>query len=161
MSKVLSQKTNLSVFSTDLFDHGYGMPGINFLHVLAPGMSVASIVTNPPFALGLEFCLRGIWHLETTYPRISCLALLLPVHFMGSSVRYERLFSTRPPQHIIVVSNRMVLEWYDGDVFIKRSSVNFNHAWFVWDTSCNHHSTKMHWGVADPCSTAVQWRKKT
>lgn len=128
---------NYQVFATDLYDCGYSSHATrDFLTAKLPSRSIKSIVTNPPYAMALEFALRGIHHMCNSGVRL--VALLLPIHFMGSSLRYNELFTKHKPSKVIVISNRMKTE--------AGSSFNFNHAWFVW--THNPLSTHLVWDMA-------------
>ena len=137
MAKVLIAAGS-EVYSTDLFDHGYGDIGGDFLTAPLPE-GIRSVVTNPPFFLALEFVERGLYWMEQG--KTEFLALLLPIHFAGSLKRWDRLFSHpgKRPSKVLVISNRMVLTGADG----KRHSSNFNHCWYVWEKS--KHNTQLSW----------------
>lgn len=56
ISKVLVER-NLSVYSTDLIDRGYGISGIDFLQ---SGTQYPVVITNPPFYLAEEFIRKAL-----------------------------------------------------------------------------------------------------
>ena len=83
---------------------------------------------------------RGWEHLDQD---VRILALLLPMHWVGSEDRYKRIFSRRPPSQQLVISNRMSGVGRDG----KKYTNNFNHCWFLWQAEY-FGPTTIHWALA-------------
>jgi len=54
------EETGLTVYSSDLFDRGYGHTGVDFLTTKVRPKA-KTIITNPPFDIGKEFCNRALW----------------------------------------------------------------------------------------------------
>lgn len=150
MVNALRKKGN-TVVGSDI--HGYGQFNViaDFLTTRLPGLErPKAIVTNPPFARGVEFVERGLFHM--LHSGVEFLALLMAVHWMGSEDRYDKIFSgPNRPSRIIVISNRMVMPTLaDG----KRRTHNFNHAWYIW-----HPRPKTRTGYNPP--TSITWAMAT
>lgn len=120
MSEVL-KRTGAEVYSSDLYDRGYGESGIDFLD---SNRRASNIVTNPPFHSAEEFvhaCMNQASHK---------FALLLRLAFLESAARQERVFAKYPPTRVWVFSERIT--FYPRGA--KRAgSGTTAYAWFVWD----------------------------
>lgn len=131
MSEVL-KSTGCEVWSTDLYDRGYGEAGIDFLDC---GATCDNIVTNPPFHSAEEFVHSAM---EKTSKKF---ALLLRLAFLESAARQERVFAIYPPTRIWVFSERIT--FYPKNA--KRAgSGTTAYAWFVWDKE-NLGETQLQW----------------
>jgi hypothetical protein len=73
MSRVL-EKTGEPVLSSDLYERGYGEPGIDFLRA---GRSADNVITNPPYNCAEGFVASGVKHIRRKF------ALLLRLAFLG------------------------------------------------------------------------------
>lgn len=120
MSEVLAL-TGQEVISSDLYDRGYGEPGIDFLR--AEGRA-ANVVTNPPYHSAEGFLARG---LEVADCKV---ALLLRLAFLEGSNRQRTIFSQTPPARVWVFSERIT--FYPKGVQ-RAGSGTVAYAWFVWD----------------------------
>ena len=120
MSKVL-EETGQPVRSTDLYDRGYGTPGVDFLTAQS---GADNIVTNPPFNCAEGFVASG-------FANAKCkLALLLRLAFLEGANRANTIFKTSPPSRVWVFSERIT--FYPSGVKPKGSGTTA-YAWFVWD----------------------------
>lgn len=120
MSRVL-EDTGASVFSSDLFDRGYGESNLDFL---TPTRTAANIITNPPYNCAEGFVASGIEHADQKF------ALLLRLAFLEGANRANTIFSKHPPARVWVFSERIT--FYPSGVEPKGSGTTA-YAWFVWD----------------------------
>ena len=120
MSRVL-QQTGQPVYSSDLYDHGYGDVGIDFLQTTR---SAANIVTNPPFNSAEGFVAKALKQAERKF------ALLLRLAFLEGGNRHDTIFAVRPPSRVGVFSERIT--FYPPGVEVKGTGTTA-YAWFVWD----------------------------
>ncbi len=133
MSTVL-EETGCQVPSSDLFDRGYGTPGIDFLNTTK---NVDNVVTNPPYNCAEGFVKTG---LSITNQKF---ALLLRLAFLEGANRAQTIFSKTPPSRVWVFSERIT--FYPKNA-VKKGSGTTAYAWFVWDKNA-------------PANTELQWLK--
>ncbi|HTV33077.1 MAG TPA: hypothetical protein VME69_08235 [Methylocella sp.] len=120
MSEVLAT-TGRTVISSDLYEHGFGEPGIDFLD----NEGVASnIITNPPYNSAEGFVASGIAKAEKKF------ALLLRLAFLEGANRANTIFTRHPPSRVWVFSERIT--FYPAGAEVKGSGTTA-YAWFVWD----------------------------
>lgn len=117
------EELGVKVYSTDLIDHDYGTPGIDFL---ATDTLVAPvIITNPPYKYALEFVEHS---LELGAERV---CMFLKLTFL-EGVKRQRLFQKYPPHTVAVFTKRIqVARNGDPEMFKKSSAACY--AWFIWD----------------------------
>lgn len=122
MSEVL-KATGCNVISTDLYDHGYGETGVDFIgeHLIRP--SPLAIVTNPPFVDAGEF-IRQAWSYN---PEKFC--LLMKLSALEGMARSKLLHETGLSR-VWVFRNRIQLT-RNGEA--ARGSGMIAFAWYVWD----------------------------
>ncbi|MEN2765737.1 NAD(P)-dependent oxidoreductase [Ornithinibacillus xuwenensis] len=124
ISEVLT-KHGYKVYSSDLFDRGYGEPGIDFLKVSEKNVvPFSSIITNPPYKIAKEFVEKS---LEVTDDKV---AMLLKLNFLESVNRYG-MFKSTPLKHVFVFSKR--LTFYEPNSEKKGKSGVLAYAWYVWE----------------------------
>jgi len=131
MSKVLKAGGN-QVHSSDLYDWGYGLPGVDFVQ---SQRKINNIVTNPPFSLAEQFAAVGLRLAQRK------LALFLRLAFLEGQGRAARLFSVNPPTRVWVFSERPTL-YYEGARYTSHGKMAF--AWFVWEKGATQETT-LHW----------------
>lgn len=128
ISEVLKEKGH-KVLSTDLIDRGYisGKGGMDFLKTsINPGYSF-DIVTNPPYKLAEQF-IDHAHHLGA-----GKVAMLLRLAFLEGVGRRDRLFASRPPARVWVMSKRPTL-WHGADPAGRKTTGGATaYAWFVWE----------------------------
>jgi len=122
MSAVL-QTTGNDVYSSDLYNRGYGDSGLDFLK---SSRTADNIVTNPPFNSAEDFVLQAEKLARKKY------AFLLRLAFLEGGSRQKRIFNITPPSRVWVFSERIT--FYPRDAEIKGSGTTA-YAWFVWDKS--------------------------
>ena len=122
MSAVL-QTTGNAVYSSDLYDRGYGDSGLDFLKSTR---NADNIITNPPFNSAEDFVLQAGKLARKKY------AFLLRLAFLEGRSRQNRIFNVTPPSRVWVFSERIT--FYPRDAEIKGSGTTA-YAWFVWDKS--------------------------
>lgn len=120
MSRVF-EETGSKVFSSDLYDRGYGESGLDFL---APERKGDNIVTNPPYNCAEGFVASVVKHSRRKF------ALLLRLAFLEGANRANTIFSKIPPARVWVFSERIT--FYPKGVDPKDSGTTA-YAWFVWD----------------------------
>jgi hypothetical protein len=131
MSRVLEQVSQ-RVFSSDLYERGYGESGQDFL---APTRSADNIITNPPYNCAEGFVASGVRHARRKF------ALLLRLAFLEGANRANTIFAHIPPSRVWVFSERIT--FYPVGVERKGSGTTA-YAWFVWDKNA-HSGTELKW----------------
>lgn len=97
---------------------------------VGPGFDEApdSIITNPPYELGTEFCEHALKLME---PVGGMVAMLMRTDFDHAKSR-THLFRDCPAfAKKVVLTKRIV--WFEPEPGSKGKSPSFNHAWFIWD----------------------------
>ncbi len=131
MSRVL-EETGRPVFSSDLYDRGYGESNIDFLNATEQS---DNIVTNPPYNCAEGFVANGVGLARQKF------ALLLRLAFLEGANRANTIFSRTPPSRVWVFSERIT--FYPAGVKPKGSGTTA-YAWFVWDKSAKN-GTELRW----------------
>jgi hypothetical protein len=122
ISKVLEQN-GFKVYSSDLFDRGYGDVGVDFLSTYK---KVDNIITNPPYKLAQEFVEHALKNADKK------VAMLLKLNFLEGVKRYN-MFKSTPLKHVLVFSKR--LTFYEGTLEKTKRSGVLAYAWYVWEKS--------------------------
>lgn len=133
MSRVF-EESGAKVFSSDLYDRGYGESGLDFL---SPTRTADNIITNPPYNCAEGFVASGV---KTANKKF---ALLLRLAFLEGSNRANTIFAKSPPARVWVFSERIT--FYPSGVEPKGSGTTA-YAWFVWDKDA-------------PGTTQLKWLK--
>jgi len=120
MSEVI-KSNGYDVYSSDLWDRGYGDSGVDFTKA---NKKFDNIITNPPFHSAEEFVFRGLANSKNK------LALLLRLAFLESGKRQLQIFKSNPPSKVWVFSERIT--FYPKDA-VRKGSGTTAYAWFVWD----------------------------
>jgi hypothetical protein len=131
MSRVL-ERNGAFVWSTDLFDRGYGQEhGRSFLDTTLPRPDDTSmnldIVTNPPYSLADEFVEHAI---DLARPRGRRVAMLCRNEWDCSGTIRPHLFGGNPYFALKIVLTKRP-RWIEGSTGNPRH----NYAWYVWDFS--------------------------
>lgn len=126
LSKVF-EKAGYNVKSTDLFDRGYGVSGVDFL-----GMDNlqwdGDIITNPPYRYAQEFIEKAL----QIIPEGNKVAMFLKIQFLEGK-RRKSLFVHNPPKTIYVSSSRLLCaKNADFASCIKDGGSAVAYAWYVW-----------------------------
>jgi hypothetical protein len=124
ISKVLERELNTKIYSTDLYDRGYGISGIDFLNNNINKLYDV-VITNPPFKYAKEFCLKGIEHTKEG----GMCYMLLRTLFLEGQARYKELFKKYPPKYIYVFSKR--IDCLKNDMPSKYGNAQ-SYSWFCW-----------------------------
>ena len=120
MSRPLEDRIS-NVFSSDLYDRGYGESGIDFLK---SDMKFDNIITNPPYNSAEGFVRSGVRNANSKF------ALLLRLAFLEGANRNKTIFSEIPPSKVWVFSERIT---FYSEGAVKKGSGTTAYAWFVWD----------------------------
>ncbi len=131
MSDVLSQTGN-RIISSDLYNRGYGEPGLDFLTTTR---TADNIVTNPPYNSAEGFVAAGLKASKRKF------ALLLRLAFLEGGNRQRNIFAKCPPARVWVFSERIT--FYPVGVEQKGSGTTA-YAWFVWDKDAPE-GTELKW----------------
>ena len=132
------ERRGYDVTSTDIADHGFGTPGIDFLSCQAVPNGCRSIVTNPPYGdvrslKGQErsalAMLRFVEHaLRLTESAQGQLALLVRFQWIAGK-RASALMSANPFAAVIALTRR--IHWFEmGE---ETNISQHHHAWVVFD----------------------------
>lgn len=131
MSNVLKQHGN-KVYSSDLYDRGYGENGIDFL---TQDKTFDNIVTNPPYNCAEGFVESGVRNSSKKF------ALLLRLAFLEGGNRNRKIFSKTPPSRVWVFSERITFYPENAE---RKGSGTTAYAWFVWDKQASI-QTELKW----------------
>lgn len=110
------------VEASDVHDYGAGFPVRDFLFGPDPE-PVHFTITNPPFRLAEEFIARMARTSEFGF------AVIVRAAFLESVGRYERLFASAPPSHVLQFTERVVM--HKGKLSAAGSTATA-YAWLVW-----------------------------
>ena len=131
MSKVLSQ-TGRRIFSSDLYNRGFGETGLDFL---TSNQRQPNIITNPPFHSAEGFVAQCLKLAEAKF------ALLLRLAFLEGAHRTRTIFHKHPRSRVWVFSERIT--FYPKGAKMAGSGTTA-YAWFVWDKS-QKETTELRW----------------
>ena len=137
MSAVLTAH-RYEVISTDIADHGFGTPGIDFLACRSVPPGCRSIVTNPPYgdtgshkgqARSSSAMLDFVAHALTVTATVrGQLALLVRLQWMAGQ-RAAELLTSGPFAATIILTQR--IQWFEMGEQTNRAQ--HHHAWVVFD----------------------------
>lgn len=127
------------VQAQDLFDHGYGRSGIDFLEYRPNLTSSFDIITNPPYFLATEFVLHSLEIL----PRGCRVAMLLRLQFLEGADRFLRLFSHGELEKVYVSRKRTNCAM-NGD-FSNMKGNAMCYAWFIWRKGYSGYTPTFDW----------------
>jgi hypothetical protein len=133
MSRVF-ETTGNKVFSSDLYERGYGEAGCDFLSAKRKS---DNIITNPPYNCAEGFVARGVQQSRRKF------ALLLRLAFLEGANRANTIFSKHPPSRVWVFSERITFYPKNAE---RKGSGTTAYAWFVWDKDA-------------PSGTELKWFK--
>ncbi len=100
ISKALEEEGKV-VISTDLYDHGYGVAGVDFFTEYTKISN--SVITNPPFGLVNDFIEHA---LDAMLPGTK-MALFLKLQFLEGQDRYAKVFSKKHLKTVYIYSKRV------------------------------------------------------
>lgn len=131
ISKRLLQVTKAHVYSTDLYDRGYGRGGVDFLRANSTPRGANAIITNPPYGDLAEAFIRK--SLDLMQPAEGLVAMFLRNEYDMSSTGRDDLFEGHPAYAMkIAVTKRP--RWIEG----SKGSPRHSYAWYIWDWSEAH-----------------------
>ena len=110
-----------TVHSTDLYNFGYGLSGVDFLN--ANMQKVDAIITNPPYTFAEEF----ISHALTQAPIV---IMLLRLSFLESQGRARGLWKKHIPHRVYVCGKRPSM--YKANYTGEKKGGFVAYAWYVW-----------------------------
>lgn len=115
LSTVLDRE-GFGVYSTDLFDYGFGLPGVDYFAVRTPESTL--VITNPPWNRARE------WIKHSREIGVEKLALLLPTTFFVSATGIAT-FEFWRPRFILPLTWRLDFKNLGRPVLTCQ--------WVVWD----------------------------
>lgn len=141
ISKVLID-AGYKVHSTDLFDRGFGVSGIDFLQTTKMPNNCDTIITNPPYILANEFIL----HAMDILPINGRYFALMNISYLAGIKRYKDIYEKGYLKAIYVYSYR--INCYKNNEN-KGSSSPVNYAWFefspAYANSVVQFTPHIHW----------------
>ena len=106
------------VHASDLRETGFGHGGVDFL-AAPPTPGFDAIITNPPFAIALEFISRAI-------DQAPVVAMLLKSQYWHAQKRVS-IFNQRPPAYVLPLTWRP--DFMDGE---RGGAPTMDVLWTVW-----------------------------
>jgi hypothetical protein len=132
------QRHGYDVTSTDIADHGFGAPGVDFLSCQTVPEGCRAVVTNPPYGdsrslKGQEKSSMAMLHfvdhaLRLTESVQGQLALLVRFQWVAGK-RAAALMSVGPFAAVIALTRR--IQWFNKGADTNISQ--HHHAWVVFD----------------------------
>jgi hypothetical protein len=119
MSRVLWH-TNCTIFSSDIYDRGYG----SVHDIFDIEMMFDNVVTNPPYNIALEIIQKSL----SIVRQKAC--FLVRTAFLESASRFEALYSKNPPNRVYIFSERLSMYPKGYDV---QGGGTTSYSWLVWD----------------------------
>ena len=133
------QRHGYDVTSSDITDHGFGTPGVDFLSCQAVPAGCRALVTNPPYGTNtpshkgqeksstamLRFVNHALWLTGSVQGQ---LALLVRFQWVAGQ-RAAALMSAGPFAAVIALTHR--IQWFDRGHATNISQ--HHHAWVVFD----------------------------
>ena len=133
LSKELD-RLGYKVYSTDLFDRGYGDSGVDFLK--QNEVFQGNTITNPPYKYINDWILKSI-ELSSNKAYIFC-----RIQTIETISRYNKIFKKNPPVWICPFVKR--IQCYRNDNRnLTGSAVCYS--WFIWDNKDYSGETKVKW----------------
>ena len=129
------------VDAADVHDYGFGFPVRDYLFGEPPAL-VDWTIMNPPFRLAEQFIERAV------ATSSAGAAVLVRAAFLEGVGRYERLYATQPPSHVLQFTERVVM--HKGRLAPEGSTATA-YAWLVW---AGGEGTRLEW-IA-PCRRALE-----
>jgi hypothetical protein len=129
------------VIASDIFDYGVGYPVADYL--FSAPFRTHWTITNPPFRLAEQFIKDALKQSSVG------VAMIVRTAFLESVGRYNALFSTVPPTHVLQFSERVVM--HKGKLSEKGSTATA-YCWIVWIKDLN--GTNFDW--ISPCRKQLE-----
>lgn len=117
------KKHGFIVESYDLYDHGYGIIGQDFLK---SAKKTKCFLTNPPYKFALEFVEHAI---RNVMPN-GLVVMFLKIQFLEGKQR-NKFFKKYPPKYVYVNSSRQNCA-KNGDFATYSKAAAICYAWFIW-----------------------------
>lgn len=128
------EEKGIDTYGSDIIDRGWPNTHIldfttatkEELYSFLPSTFV--IVTNPPYKkqLPIIFVNKGLEIL----PNEGKMIMLLPLRFLESQSRYEKIFSKNPPKEIIIFVDRINC-WKNGNPKLENGAICY--CWYIWE----------------------------
>lgn len=124
-------KRGYACYAQDLYDWGYGKPGIDFLSCdigrsLCTDPHEVTIFMNPPFSLAVDFAIHA---LTTPVRKVVCFQRFA----WWESVERSAFWSEFPPNRVYVCASRANCWRFDIPPERREGGTPTAHAWFVWE----------------------------
>jgi hypothetical protein len=125
ISKVLEEYyPNGKIYSSDLFDRGYGKVGYDFIKHDYEFEKFDNIITNPPFKLAKEFIQKALLLANDKVIMFAKIQLL-------EGVKRQKFLKESPLKYVYVFSKRQSL--YANGIKGNKGSSTMCFAWYVWE----------------------------
>ncbi len=111
------------VQAQDLFDHGYGFIGHDFLYSFDKWQG--NIITNPPYKYAKEFVEKALDVVSDG----NIVAMFLKLSFLEGKGR-KKMFLRNPPRFLLVSASRMLCGKNGSFDYAQGSAVGYG--WYVW-----------------------------
>jgi len=128
------KRLGYQVYSSDLYDRGYGDTGIDFFKCKERWKG--NILTNPPYSFINDWILHSL-DLATNKVYIFC--RIQTIETIG---RYNKIFQDNPPVLICPFVKRIQC-YRNDDISLNGSAVCY--AWFIWDNKDDSNETRVKW----------------
>lgn len=113
------------VVATDLYDHGAGMGGVDYLSDATRGYCQPDwVITNPPYVLAADFTLTALRDAQVG------VAMLMRIAFLEGGKRWHRLYQSHPPSRLLVFSERVPMTAGRLDPNVASLPC---YGWFIWE----------------------------
>ena len=112
------------VYSSDLYNHGYGNVGVDFFK---SDIKTECILTNPPYKQALPFVKKAIESVTDN----GYVLMFLRIQFLEGKERFA-FFQNNPPKFVYVNSSRQNCAKNGEFEKYKRISAPVCFCWFIW-----------------------------
>lgn len=125
--------------ATDIINRGaYRFDGlVDFLKYDGPQWD-GDIVTNPPYSLTMQFVIKALEMVKDG----RYVAMLLPLTFLESAGRFDKIFSKTPFVRMHAYVQRLQCA-KNGDFELAQQSMR-SYAWYIWQKG-NYGVPEVHW----------------
>lgn len=128
-----------NVQSTDLFDHGYGQSGIDFLEYFDP--DIETVITNPPYdSNNIQFDFLKHALAQTNVKKV---CFFLPAQFLGTDERAIWLEHSPYFARYYTFADRVKC-LTNGDEKQSSNNTGTSFAWFVFDKDHDGSPAQIH-----------------
>lgn len=128
------------VYSSDLYDRGYGETGIDFFTVNKMPENCNCILTNPPYNKAMEVILHAL----DILPEDGQCIMLVKTTFLEGKKRFKELFSNHPPKYMFQFVERLICAKNGDFEYMNKVGSAVSYCWMVF-TKNNKELTQIDW----------------